>query len=258
MSSDPESLNSGKAATNNRVFKICGVVFSLACVSAIAYAGMAGSSSGANGRRLTMQVCTQDTMQCNGGLGFMVMRVPELNCAFAPCPNGNHFLTPTGPHEPTDGTTAAPKNLGLIIGGSVAGAAALGGIIAGAVVMSKQANGTPKSTPENTGVSARLSNLASTPMGTPVSTPLGAPMSATPLGAPVSAAPVGLYEKTDAIKPAGAPGNVSQGMLVGVGALGLFALVFLAVTGAMYVQKKRRHSERQVVVGSTEEEAGLE
>jgi hypothetical protein len=215
MASLSESLNSVKVTSNNRMFKIFGVVFAVACVSAIAYAGTAGSASGAHGRRL-QQVCAEDVKQCGGGLGFTVMRVPELNCAFAACPDGSSGAAPVpvAPVGPIEGTTTNKPNVGLIVGGTLAGAAAVGGIVAGAIMINK--------------------NMV--PAVVPVVVPAVVP----------------------AVKPAGAPGNVSQGMLVGFGTLGLFALVFLAVTGAMYVYKKRSNRELLIDAASDEEERMLE
>jgi len=233
MASDPESLTAVKANTNKRVFKICVVVISLACVSVIAYAGLGGSS--ADGRRL-QAICPSDQKSCLHD-GYSVMRVPELNCQFPACPGegGGGGGVAVGGVVSTggSGTTVPPKaNVGAIVGGTIAGAAVVGGVVAGAVYFSQHP------------IAGRATPGTSVPP---------------PPGYQYIGNNTMLYEETDVIKTAAAPGSLSQGMLVGVASFGFFTLVFFAVTGGMYVYKKRFSEEtHQAVPAEVSEEIGLE
>jgi len=236
MASDPESLNSDKVTTSNRMFKICSVLFSLACVSAIAYAGVAGSPPGADGRRLA--VCAADTFKCNGGLGFKVHRVPELNCAFAPCP-GDMFkpkpnVAPAAPpHDglidglidgaaAISGTTLAPARIGLIVGASVAGAAAIGGIVAGVVL------GKPKTTVPPPVVTTVAPPLAPLPVMIPVQVPGGNRLYAAD-DKPIVAQP-------DIAAKVGS--DASQCMFMAAAAFVFLGCLFLGISGFIYVKNK--------------------
>jgi len=236
MAGDPESLTAVKSNANSRVFKICGVVFSLACVSTIAYGSMDGSGAD-GGRRL--QDCATDEKACPGG--YSLMRDPTINCAFPSCPGG-HGASPSVGHAAvavpssssgggmmgSGSTTDQPKNVGAIVGGTLAGAAAVGSAIAGAVFFKQHPD--------------KMNNILHTVASTNMSfIEKMIPPTTTPR---IGNASNMLFEKYETTYST-TPGGMSQGVLVGIASLGLFALSFLAITGFMYMHNRNCSDEAE-------------
>jgi len=213
------------SSPTKRIFQICGAIFCLACVSAAvctdrSYLGEVAQTPSASSRNLLETVsCSAPAKTCPGG--WKVLPQPMSSgsgCYYGECPHNWNGIGhgPGGAtyiHKGTGGlsgdgdelrygngavgTTNAPKHLGAIIGGSIAGAVVVGGAIAGAVALSKPGLGEE--------------------------------------GGPTVAPTYRLYSETDAMKPAA---FLSNGLLVGIATFGVFASVFLAITGVIYIIKR--------------------
>jgi len=123
-------------------------------------------------------------------------------------------------------TTDHPKNVGAIVGGTLAGAAAVGGAIAGAVLFAQHPD--------------KMNNILHTVAQQNMSfVEKMIPPTTTPGNA--SNMMFEKYETTDSTTA----GGMSQGVLVGIASLGLFALSFLAVTGFMYMRNRSCSDEAE-------------